>query len=304
MEDCAGASPAARLWCTADEGTIGCMANPRHTHPVLTWLYCTLVVAACRVPPGLAQESKNPHPVIRSFEELEFRRPIPIFAPEMAALWGDRSVGASGNEEKQPAGKSSALHVHPNDTHALVIQGRMTHAFEGQPAPIELGPGAYYTLPAEAPHVSTCLASSDCLIAYWQPGKLGYKGVRAGSRQGFAAGVARPAAEIQLVAATPTALPSALLWGDPAQGRIGTLVGQEPDGRLVERRDTGDIHGIVIIGTASVAIQGGETRTLGPGSYYMVPAGATLASRCDGPAACRYLHFQPEPSRTAAAGEP
>ena len=162
------------------------------------------------------------------FDEIAFHRPIPIVAPEMAALWGDRSAGASGNEEKQPAGKVSALHVHPNDTYAMVIQGRMTHAFEGGPAAVELGPGSFYTLPAGAPHVSACLDGSDCLIVYWQPGKLGYEEVKSGSHGGGAPGIARPAASIQLAPASPGALPTALLWGEPAKGKTGILEGQEP----------------------------------------------------------------------------
>jgi quercetin dioxygenase-like cupin family protein len=271
------------------------MTHSTPDSPALALLASFLLVG-CGSPASLAQEARNSRAVAVPFEQIEFHRPIPIVAPEMASLWGDRSIGASGNEEKQPAGKTSALHVHPSDTYAMVIQGRMTHAFEGGPAPVELGPGSFYTLPANAPHVSACLPGSDCLIVYWQPGKLGYEEVKKGSREGFALGVAKPAKDIALVTSTAGALPSALLWGDPAKGKTGTLEGQEPGAAPVEARYPGDTHGIVISGKASMAIDGGAHTLLGPGSYYVVPAGKSLARRCEGPEACRYLHFQPEVS--------
>ncbi|MFS8066306.1 MAG: cupin domain-containing protein [Byssovorax sp.] len=261
----------------------------------------SLGLTGCGSSAGLAQESKNPASVLVPFEEIAFHRPIPIVAPEMAALWGDRSVGASGNEEKQPAGKVSALHVHPNDTYAMVIEGRMTHAFEGGPAAVELGPGSFYTLPAGAPHVSACLEGSECLIVYWQPGKLGYEEVKTGNHGSVAPGIARPAASIQLAPAGAGALPTALLWGDPTKGRTGALEGQEPGAEAPARTYAGDVHGVVITGRESLSIGGGARRTVGPGSYYVVKAGAALAMRCEGPEACRTLVFHPEPAAPARA---
>lgn len=264
-------------------------------------LFGALGLTGCGSSAGLAQESKNPSAVLVPFDEITFHRPIPIVAPEMAALWGDRSMGASGNEEKQPAGKVSALHVHPSDTYAMVIQGRMTHAFEGGPAAVELGPGSFYTLPAGAPHTSACLDGSDCLIAYWQPGKLGYEEVKSGSHSVVAPGIARPAASILLAPSSPGALLTALLWGEPTKGKTGILEGQEPGAEAPAHTYAGDVHGVVIAGRAAVSIGGGARRTLGPGSYYVVPAGKAITARCEGPEACRTLVFQPEPAAFARA---
>ena len=266
-------------------------------------LLSTAGLLGCGGPASLAQETMNPAAKLVPFEEIEFRRPVPIVAPEMAALWGARSRGASGNEEKQPAGKVSALHVHPNDTYALVITGRMTHAFEGGPPAVELGPGSFYTLPAGSPHVSACLDGSDCLITYWQPGKLGYKRVRKGSRASVA-GVARPAASIALAADGVGVLPSALLWGDPAVGKTGVLEGQEAGAAPAMRTYVGDVHGVVIVGKATITVADAAPRMLGPGSYFVVPVGAKLGTRCEGPAACRYLLFQPSPAAPGKAVAP
>ena len=267
-------------------------------------LFGALGLAGCGSSTGLALPSKNPAAILAPFEEIAFHRPIPIVAPEMAALWGDRTLGASGNEEKQPAGKTSALHVHPNDTYAVVIEGRMTHAFEGGPAPAELGPGSFYTLPAGAPHVSACLEGSDCLLVYWQPGKLGYEEVKKGSLGGIAPGIARPSASIVLSPGEAGGLPSALLWGDPAKGNTGTLEGQEPGAAAPAPTRAGDVHGVVIAGRATLSIGGGAGRALGPGSYYVVPGGMAYERRCEGPAACRYLTFQPEPTAPGNGGGP
>lgn len=265
-------------------------------------LFGAVGLAGCASSAGLALPSKNPAPILAPFEELTFRRPIPIVAPEMAALWGDRTLGASGNEEKQPAGKISALHVHPNDTYAMVIAGRMTHAFEGGPAAVELGPGSFYTLPAGAPHVSACLEGSECLIVYWQPGKLGYQEVKTGSLSGITPGIARPSASITLAPGEAGELPATRLWGDPARGNTGTLEGQEPGTAAPTPPRAGDVHGVVIAGRATLSIGGGAGRTLGPGSYYVVPAGMACQRRCEGPAACRYLTFQPEPTAPGHGG--
>jgi hypothetical protein len=82
-----------------------------------------LGLTGCGSSVGLAQESRNPSAVLVPFEEIAFHRPIPIVAPEMAALWGDRSLGASGNEEKQPAGKAiSARCEGPEACRTLVFQ--------------------------------------------------------------------------------------------------------------------------------------------------------------------------------------
>ena len=172
-------------------------------------------------PAPLALELRNPAPLLVAYEEIEFHRPIPIVAPEMAALWGDRDAGASGNEERQPAGAVSALHIHPSDTYAVVLRGEMTHQFEGGPAAPVLGPGSFYTLPAESAHTSTCRSGADCLIAYWQPDKLGYSGV---SPKEYASkpGQALTAAEIPFVE-VPERPGAAHLWGDPTRGRTGWM---------------------------------------------------------------------------------
>jgi quercetin dioxygenase-like cupin family protein len=249
--------------------------------------------SGCATAPPLAKEAGNADGLAVPFAQIAFARPIPIVAPEMAALWGDRSEGASGNEEKQPAGAVSALHTHPNDTYAMVLRGRMTHQFEGAPAAPELGPGSFYTLPRGAPHVSTCLAGEDCLIVYWQPGKLGYDEVKPGSQKGFTAGVARPAEAIELSAQGGSELPHAVLWGEPDKGLTGTLWSQAPGTGSAARTSPSDTHGIVIRGEVSVTIGGGAASPpLGPGSYYVVPAGKTLISSCAGKEECRYLHFE------------
>lgn len=256
----------------------------------LCWIGLGLGVLAC-APAPLAQELHNPAPRWVPYEEITFHRPIPIVAPEMAALWGDRDQGASGNLEKQPAGAVSALHVHPNDTYALVLRGRMTHQFEGGPAAPVLGPGSFYTLPADAPHVSTCLAGEDCLIAYWQPGPLGYTEVDPGEKPSRP-GLAQPAAEVAFSGAAGRS--SAPLWGDPSRGRVGVMERIAP-GAGVSFDATGETHGVVLTGALRREVPGQAAQTLGPGSYLVLPAGHEDRATCSPTTECRLWLFFPSP---------
>ena len=255
-------------------------------------LIVPLFVIGCAQAP-LGQETKNPSPVMIPYEQIEFRRPIPIVAPQMAALWGDRDEGASGNEERQPAGAVSDLHIHPNDTFAVVIQGQMTHQFEGGPAAPILGPGSFYTLPAESPHISTCREGADCLIAYWQPGKLGYSKVKP-SEKAPKPGQAIPASEVAFVEAEgkPAA---ALLWGSPQAGKSGVMERQAAGAAPMTRQYNSEAHGILVTGGASLSINSSPPQTLSTGSYFIIPEKAPLQTACTGPDECRFLLFFPGP---------
>lgn len=100
-----------------------------------------------------------------------------------------------------------------------MLKGTFTHQFEGKAESPRLGPGSYYTPPTEAPHVSTCVAGSNCLIAYWQPGSLGYIQVRPGEPAGktFEQEEMVSAEAVCYEPACTPGLSRALLWGQPGQ---------------------------------------------------------------------------------------
>jgi hypothetical protein len=273
-----------------------------HEQYNLSWKILGLVVAGFAMPgcagsqAGLASEKGNTLLVVPA-EKVEFRRPI-FFAPEMAGLWGDRSKGASGNMEKQAPGAVSALHKHPHKTYAVVLKGTFTHQFEGKAESPKLETGSYYTLPAEAPHVSTCVAGGDCLIAYWQPGALGYTEVKAGELAGktFEEEEMVPAEAVRYEPTGTPGLSRALLWGQPGQEPSGTLERLAAEGSALATSLPVDLHGVVVAGTAT--LKAGDSPESGPlatGSYYVIPAGLPSTRTCAAGTDCLFLHFQPAP---------
>lgn len=71
----------------------------------------------------------------------------------------------------------------------------------------------------------------------------------------------------------PPGLMSAGLWGNMAKGAYGALVkfGEAMDNPL--HTHTYDTKAVVVSGSFWYAPEGGEKKMLGPGSYFMVPAG-------------------------------
>ena len=251
-----------------------------------------VAAAGCADTRGIAQESGNTAHIVHA-RDIEFRRPI-FFAPEMAALWGDRNEGASGNMEKQTAAAVSALHVHPNDTYAVVLKGRVTHQFEGGEVGPELGPGSYYTLPAESAHISTCLAGGDCLFAYWQPGKLGYTEVKPNTASNKQPGVKVPAESIAYTPTDVNGLSRASLWGKAGAEPTGTLEKLAAGGATPDTSFPVDTHGVVVAGNARVQLAGGNPgEALPVGSYYVIPAGTGFRRSCEPGTECLFLHLHP-----------
>lgn len=66
---------------------------------------------------------------------------------EMFAVWGNPNEGASLILQKFPAGMGSGCHWHSAVYQGVVIQGKFTHAFNGE-APATGGTGSVWSQPA------------------------------------------------------------------------------------------------------------------------------------------------------------
>ncbi len=244
----------------------------------------------------LAATTANQQAWTVPIESIEFGREV-LFGREGASLWGNRGSSASGNLERQPEDSATALHIHSAETFGMVITGHMTHQVEGKESAPEIGPGAFYIVPANAPHVSTCLPGTPCLVVFWESGPLTSKEVKPKASGGdFEAAAAQSLDALQFTTATSTVLAHARLWGEPTRPNSATAEKQPANSMSHTRSSTGDTHGVIILGTATITVKGDkESPPLAPGSYYEVPANRAFFSTCkDGPD-CVFLQFHPDP---------
>ena len=88
---------------------------------------------------------------------------------------------------------------------------------------------------------------------------------------------------------TLPAVQSVLLWGDPASGDHGMLR-KFPAGYAPPMHRHPSVERVVVIsGTMVVDYSGGQTKTLGPGSYSEIPANTDHAVQCGKEADCVFL---------------
>ena len=75
-----------------------------------------------------------------------------------------------------PHGLISPAHTKSADMFGVVVSGEMTHVPAGTP-PLDgavLGAGAYYHIPANLAHVSSCVSDEDCVTFLYQPGAFDF----------------------------------------------------------------------------------------------------------------------------------
>lgn len=94
----------------------------------------------------------------------------------MATVWGDPAKGPFGAFNKFVPGFTAPLHTHTANLRIVVISGTMAMAgADGKE--MKLPPGSFYTQPNTFPHVTKCLAGSDCVTYVEADGKWDLKPV-------------------------------------------------------------------------------------------------------------------------------
>lgn len=93
-----------------------------------------------------------------------------------AALRGDRFKTAYMAMVKLPAGLTSPLHVKSANMFGVVLSGTFSHIAKGASASTEilLPAGSYYMIPANLPHISKCVSSTECVSFLYQDGKFDF----------------------------------------------------------------------------------------------------------------------------------
>jgi quercetin dioxygenase-like cupin family protein len=96
-----------------------------------------------------------------------------------ARLRGNRFVEPYMAMVRLPAGMVSPAHTKSADMFGVVIAGAMTHsplAAASQDATV-LPAGSFYRIPANVPHVSSCVSAVPCVTFLYQDGKFDFRPV-------------------------------------------------------------------------------------------------------------------------------
>jgi quercetin dioxygenase-like cupin family protein len=112
--------------------------------------------------------------VVTTFAKATFT-PFDAKKPEAggyAVLSGDPNAGASQMLFRYPRGEYP-VHTHSADYQAVVIKGQAKHWAEGKSSvdAALLGPGSYWSQPAQQKHGDSCL-SDECLLFITWAGKM------------------------------------------------------------------------------------------------------------------------------------
>lgn len=93
-----------------------------------------------------------------------------------APLIGDRFQEAYMAMVELPGGLSSPPHVKSADMFGVMVSGTMTHVAQGDdPASgTALGVGAFYHIPADVAHISTCISDTPCVAFLYQDGAFDF----------------------------------------------------------------------------------------------------------------------------------
>ncbi len=130
-----------------------------------------IVLASCLSIPGYVSADGHANQgKFKAAESLKFDDIIPGVVA-FSTVNGDREKGAHGTFVRIPAGQATPLHTHGSEYHAVVISGIFENPIkDDENSQKSLGPGSYYYVPANTPHISRCAASSptDCLTYFYQ----------------------------------------------------------------------------------------------------------------------------------------
>ncbi len=93
-----------------------------------------------------------------------------------AALDGARFEEAYHAMVRLPAGLTSPAHIKSANMFGLMIAGEMAHFAadaDAEDAPV-VGPGDYYKIPANMPHISACVSAQPCITYLFQDGAFDF----------------------------------------------------------------------------------------------------------------------------------
>ena len=100
------------------------------------------------------------------------------FGPQAAPISGDFTKGKHLSFIRFKAGFKTPLHTHSHDYVGIVVVGQARHFEPGKPeTETVLGPGSYWSVKGNVPHISECLPGEDCIFALSQDDSFDIKPV-------------------------------------------------------------------------------------------------------------------------------
>ena len=232
-------------------------------------------------------------------------------APVMVDVWGDRTTAGHGTVGVFPPGFSAPLHTHSEAYHGIVLSGLMSNPFGTQLEPflnnpashgdIELGPGAYWYVPAGAQHTTTCVGPDPCWFYFHAAAAFDFAPIVDDQGQLLddvvleeppADSVQSPFGERVFAGEPGSFVEFAPAWGDMTQGAHGTF-GRFTAGAVAPVHvHSGDYHAVVVEGMMTNPF--GEDVSppmLPPGSFWSVPARSVHTTTCSEAGECLfYFH--------------
>jgi quercetin dioxygenase-like cupin family protein len=213
--------------------------------------------------------------------------------PMAAPLWGDMTKEANGWLIKVKPGSPGGWHTHSGGYHGVVIAGSPNHLQPGDKKPTPLPPGSYWFEPGGVPHNSQCLGKEECIaLVHFNDGKADFAPAeedKKGKRDPKY--VEKVVKDIKWVALMPDMKDKgpmiADVWGDSASGTHGRHWKFPAGFASPAHTHATDYHGVVIKGTVLNHAPGDAApKEMGPGSYWMQPAGVSHVTACKAGSEC------------------
>src|SRR6185369_15669888 len=125
-----------------------------------TLTMATLLTVGCGFASAEVFDAKKP--IAQPGATFKFDTITPFL--KFSDAYGDRNHSAHGTFGQIPGQMASPSHTHSAPYHGIVIQGVMTHGFNGDKSPPHLGPGSHWYVPGNVVHISACVSRETCLF--------------------------------------------------------------------------------------------------------------------------------------------
>jgi quercetin dioxygenase-like cupin family protein len=198
-----------------------------------------------------------------------------------------------------PAKGDAGVHTHTVGYHAVVVSGSPKHWLPGEKKVKSLSPGDYWYQPGGQAHGDSCDGPDPCVLFILFEGKFDFapapdvKKVETGD---YKLVRAKDAKWGPLDPKDKKGKQIAMLNGDPATGPVAFGLQVPGGGEAGLHSHTSDYHAVVLAGTPSHWIEGGEGENdeLGAGTYWFQPGAQVHGDTCRGKDACSLFVFMPE----------
>jgi quercetin dioxygenase-like cupin family protein len=210
-----------------------------------------------------------------SADRASFQELIP--GVSRTVLWGNPKTGAYAAFTRFVPGFQHGLHTHTSEIRMVVLQG--AYLFRPEGGEMRVAAGSYFVLPAGYPHATGADAAEGALFYEESDGPFDLVDAKSGAaKKGSVSDpVSAAAAPFRAVMA---GIEKATLRSDPATGAYCAFTRFAPGLQLPLHTHPNDLRLVGIKGAYRYQA-GSVERTVGPRSYFFLPAGVPHAGGTD-----------------------